>query len=91
MAAATERRRGVSASFVVPSGVHIVQLWLLHGRQTVYTTVANAREAGTRQMITIPARMGKRLKPGSYTLSVKTGSSRSMLGPAATREIRLTG
>jgi hypothetical protein len=85
----TVQRHGIEASFIVPSGVHVVQIRLVRGHRTVYTTYATTRKPGTRQTITIPASKAKKLRPGAFTLSIKAGTSPSKLGPAVTHKIKI--
>jgi hypothetical protein len=84
------RRHGIQASFIVPSGVHIVRIQLRRSGRSLYTVYVVADKAGTRQTVTLPAKLAKRLKPGPYALTVSAGASRSALGPATARTIRLT-
>ena len=74
----------------MPSGIVIVRLRLLSGRTSVYTTYVVAHKAGTRQTIALPARLGRRLRPGRYTLSVSAGSSTTDLGAATTQTVLIT-
>jgi hypothetical protein len=87
---ASARRYGIKVSFVVPSGVHVVQVQLRERGKSVYTAYVTSHRAGTRQWFTIPAKEAERLHAARYTLAVKAGWSRSTLGTARTGAIRIT-
>jgi hypothetical protein len=87
---ANARRYGIKVSFIVPSGVDIVQLQLRERSKSVYTAYVTSHRAGTRQWFTIPAKAAERLHAARYTLAVKAGWSRSTLGTARTGAIRVT-
>lgn len=87
---ANARRHGVKVSFVVPAGITTARIRLLSRGRSVYQTVVRSHRAGTRQTITLPARLAKRLHKGKYTLAIRVGTTASTLGPPVTRSIRLT-
>jgi hypothetical protein len=87
---ASARKHGVTVSFVVPSGVKVVQIGLLSRGKSVYEAVVSSHRAGTRQTIVLPARLAKRLHTGTYTLSIAVGTNGSALGSAVTRRLLLT-
>ena len=77
------------ASFIVPAGAHVVEIQVLHGRKTVYTTYVRTHRAGSRQTITVPARLVNRLPAGSYKITVRAGATRGTLGPATSHTVRI--
>ena len=85
------RRHGIKVSFVVPSGTRVVAIQLLKGHKSVYRAVKRSHRAGTRQTVTIPAKLALRLRPATYKLAVRAGATRATLGPAVTRSVRITG
>jgi hypothetical protein len=87
---AKARKDGIRVSFVVPSGVNVVRIRLRDGSKSIYTAYVRSHSAGKRQSLTIPAREAKRLPAGEYMLAIKVGVSRSALGPAPTRWVRIT-
>jgi hypothetical protein len=84
------RKHGVKVSFVVPAGVKVVQFSLLSGSKRVYRSVVKTHRAGARQTLTLPAKLARRLHAGKYMLAIKVGTSRTALGGAITRKLRLT-
>jgi hypothetical protein len=87
---ASARKHGLKVSFVVPSGVSMLQIRLLHNGKSRYTATVYAHRAGTRQTITIPAGLFKRLSAGKYSLAIKAGTSRTAMGAAVSHALRLT-
>ena len=84
------RRHGVKVSFIVPADVRSVRIRLLSRGRTVYQTFARSHRAGTRQTVTLPARLAKRLHKGTYLLAIRVGTSASTLGSPVMRNLRLT-
>jgi hypothetical protein len=83
-------RRGLQASFVVPSGARVIGVRLLLGKRTVLTSVVRARKAGKRQTVRLAGKALRRvLRRGRYTLAVSAGPSRSDLGTPVLRTIRV--
>jgi hypothetical protein len=87
---AIARSYGIKVSFVVPAGVHVVQVQLRERGRSVYTAYLTSHRAGTRQWFTIPAKEAERLHAARYKLAVKAGWSRTTLGTARTAAIRVT-
>jgi hypothetical protein len=81
----TARRKGIRASFVVPSGAKIVRVQLKRARRTVMQRVVPAGTAGSRQRVRLHGpRLRRVLHPGTYRLVVSAGPSLAALGrPAA--------
>jgi hypothetical protein len=84
------RKHGVKVSFIVPSGVHYAQVGLHEGRRRLYAATVRTRRANTRQTVTLPARLARHLRAGRYTVAIEVGTSRTKLGGAVTRTIRVT-
>jgi hypothetical protein len=88
---AAARKHGLAVSFVVPSGIRVVQIRLLHSGKGAYTAFVSSQAAGKRQTMTLPASLFKRLAVGRYSIAIKAGTSHSALGVAVTHTLRLTG
>jgi hypothetical protein len=87
---ATAHRAGLSASFVVPAGVRIVRVELMHGKKRVFRTTVRSHRAGARQKVVLRGKQLSRvLRAGSYTIAVQAGSNSSSLGPVASRRVRI--
>jgi hypothetical protein len=84
------RAHGVRVSFVVPSGVRYAQVTLHAGRRSLYAATVRTRRARTRQTVTLPARLVRRLGAGTYRIGIAVGAARTKLGGAVTRTVRLT-
>jgi hypothetical protein len=94
MSARSARRNGIATSFVAPAGTRAADVRL-------YKTVAGTATASARRLIlrrTVSAKAGtnrirlrsSKLTTGLYTLEVRVGASRSTLGTASVKRIRLT-
>ena len=90
MSVTNARNRGFKVSFVVPSGVRYARVTLTDGKRRLYVTTLRTRRAKTRQTVALPARVTRRLGAGRYKVSIEVGTSRSRLGGAQTRTIRVT-
>jgi hypothetical protein len=87
---AAARRGGIHASFVVPSGARVVRVQLSRGSTTVLARVVPAASAGSRQTVQLKSSaLARRLRRGSYRLSVAAGESRSRLGAALVATVRV--
>jgi hypothetical protein len=85
-----QARGGLRASFVVPGGGRVVDVRLLLGKRTVVHRVVSAGKAGKRQTVVLTGTALRRaLRSGRYTLAVRCGASRSRLGTAVLRTIRV--
>jgi hypothetical protein len=85
------RKHGIKVSFVNPSGVRVVQIVLRSGRRVVYIARVASHRAGSRQTVTLPAKIARRLRAGRYTLAIRVGASSAALDAATTHVIRITG
>jgi hypothetical protein len=84
------RKHGIKVSFVDPSGIRMVQVVLRSGRRVVYVARVASHRAGSRQTVTLPAKIARRLPAGKYTLAIRVGSSSATLDAPTTRDIRIT-
>jgi hypothetical protein len=84
------RKHGIKVSFVDPSSIRMVQVVLRSGRRVVYVARVASHRAGSRQTVTLPAKIARRLPAGKYTLAIRVGSSSAALDAPTTRDIRIT-
>jgi hypothetical protein len=87
---AAARSHGITASFVVPAGVKMVEVELLRGAKPMYFTILGAGKAGSRQTVRLGGSgLNRILRRGRYTIAVKAGTSRSSLGAATTHGLTI--
>jgi hypothetical protein len=92
---ASVRRRGVTASFVAPPGARLAQVRLYERRGATRRLVASRAvtvRAGRRATVRFgDARLRRKLRSGSYVLTVQAGATRATLGTAVSRGLRIAG
>jgi hypothetical protein len=77
------RRGGIQASFVVPAGAQVVRVRLARGKTTASTKFVAAGKPGTHQTVHLAsASLARKLRRGTYALTVTAGPSRTQIGPA---------
>jgi hypothetical protein len=87
---ARARRGGIQASFVVPAGARVVRVQLSRGKATAYTKFVAAGSPGTRQTVRVAGSdLARRLRRGAYVLTATAGPSRTQLGAAIKRTVRV--
>jgi hypothetical protein len=87
---AAARRTGIRASFVVPAGARVVRVWLSRRGTTTFVKLLKAGSPGTRQTVRLAgADLGRRLRRGSYRISVAAGPSTSSLGHPVATTVRI--
>jgi hypothetical protein len=93
----------MAVAAIVPAGANTVAITLFRisapikrtarNRQRPTTvsvgTVYRKTNAAKRYVFRLTEKPFRHLKPGRYLVSVRVGSSRTALGPATTREIRV--
>jgi hypothetical protein len=90
---ARARRSGVTASFVVPAGAAYAdaRLYRVSGaRRTLVAQSARVTAAGRVVARFTGASVRRRLRPGRYTIEVRTAPQAGRLGPAVGRALRIT-
>jgi hypothetical protein len=75
---------GIHTSFIVPAGAKVVRVRLARGgKTTAYVKFLAAAKPGTRQTVKLTgSTLSRKLRSGTYTLSVMAGPSRTQLGQA---------
>jgi hypothetical protein len=87
---ARARRGGIHVSFVVPAGIKVVRVELARGNRAAYLRILAAVAPGTRQTVTLSgAAYARKLARGTYALTVAAGRTRTTLGHAVKRTVRV--
>jgi Chitobiase/beta-hexosaminidase C-terminal domain len=93
LSAGRARRKGVTASFVVPAGARYADARLYRlvgGRRTLVAQSARLTSGGRVVARFTSASVRRKLRPGRYAIQVRTGPEPSRLGPAVGRSLRIT-
>lgn len=84
------RRGGIRVSFVVPAGAKVARIRLARGTTTAYRKFVAVAAPGTRQTVKLSGTaFTRKLRRGTYTLSVTAGPSRSELGRPIASTVRV--